>query len=299
MRETVETPVAARCPDRFKGRRILITGASRGIAAAMARALAAEGAAVAVNYSAVADAVASKAQAAETLVAEIVAAGGRAMAIETDLTRDNSGHTLVEKAIDALGSVDGLVLSASVQRHVPFLLQSREDLNIQMRVNLYANIEILQSAIPPMVAAGFGRILTIGSIQEVVPSAEMPIYAMTKAGLKNLVENLAVQTAPHGITVNNLAPGLIQTDRNEHRRADIEQWQRLARSANPLGRAGTPEDLVGAALQLLSAEASFITGATLYATGGAHIPVARADSHGSDLVLPPVSPSASRAGGTG
>ena len=291
--ETLPEPVRTK---RFEGRRVLVTGGSRGIAAAIARALASEGARVAINFSASADASAGKSEAARALVAEIEAGGGSAQAIEQDLTVAGGGRALVEKAIAGLGSIDGLVLSASIQRHVPFLRQSPEDVDAQFRINLHANIEILQAVLPPMVKAGFGRILTIGSIQEVAPSPEMPIYALTKAALKNLVENLAIQAGPHGVTINNLAPGLIQTDRNAHRRADPDQWQKLTRSANPVGRAGTPEDLVGAAIHLLSKEAGFITGATLYATGGAHIPASSADGRRTGLMLPSGEPADSARG---
>ena len=285
--------------DRFTGRRILVTGGSRGIAAAIVRALAREGASVAVNFSQAADSAAGRAQAADEIVAGIRGEGGTAVAVEADMAQPGEGRRLVRAASAAIGPIDGLVLSASVQRHVPFLQQSDDDLDIQFRVNLRANIEVLQAAIPPMAEAGYGRILTIGSIQEVAPSAEMPIYSLTKAALKNLVENLAVQTAAQGITVNNLAPGLIETDRNAHRRIDMGRWNELTRMANPLGRAGTPEDLVGIALQLLAPESAFVTGATIYATGGAHVPGAAAGGRhaGEAGSAPP--PGASRSHETG
>jgi NAD(P)-dependent dehydrogenase (short-subunit alcohol dehydrogenase family) len=118
----------------------------------------------------------------------------------------------------------------------------------------------------------YGRIVTIGSVQEIAPSPEMPVYAATKAAQANLVRNLAVQFAPHGVTINDLAPGLVETDRNAFRRRDPAEWASSVRVANPMGRAGMPEEIAGAALYLCSDAASFVTGATLYVTGGAHIP---------------------------
>ena len=98
---------------------------------------------------------------------------------------------------------------------------------------------------------------------------------MTKAALENLVRNLAVDNAPHGITVNNVAPGLVETDRNAFRRHDSESWREFAASANPLGRAGQPGDIAGSVLFLASEAAAFITGATISVAGGAQIPGAR------------------------
>ena len=99
---------------------------------------------------------------------------------------------------------------------------------------------------------------------------------MTKSAQENLVRNLAVQNAPYGITVNNIAPGLVQTDRNAFRRRDPAVWNALAASANPMGRAGQPDDISGAAVFLASDAAAFVTGATIHVTGGAHIQQGRA-----------------------
>lgn len=258
----------------FEGRRALVTGGSRGIAAELSRALARRGALVGVNFSAAADGASGKQSAAERLVDEIRAEGGKAVAIEQDLMQDQAGVALAEKARAEIGPVDTLILSASIQYHVPFLEQSVAQVTDQMRINLLSNIQILQGLLPDMVRANYGRILTIGSIQEVSPTAEMPIYSMTKAAMKNLVENLAVQGGAQNVIINNIAPGLVATDRNAFRREQPEQWERLQKRANPVGRAGVPQDLTAMAMHLLSPENGFTTGATIYATGGAHIPMA-------------------------
>lgn len=265
------TPDAGR---EFEGRRVLVTGGSRGIAAELSRTLARKGALVGVNFSAAADGASGKQSAAERLVAEIRAEGGQAVALEQDLMQDRAGVALAEKARAGIGPVDTLVLSASIQYHVPFLEQSVEQVADQVRINLFSNIQILQGLLPDMVRANYGRILTIGSVQEVSPTAEMPIYSMTKAAMKNLVENLAVQGGAQNVIINNIAPGLVATDRNAFRRKEPEEWERLQKRANPVGRAGVPQDLTALAMHLLSPQNSFTTGATIYATGGAHIPVA-------------------------
>lgn len=268
----------------FTGHRVLVTGGSRGIAAELSYQLAMRGAEVAVNFSAAADSRFGRAEAASSLIERIEADGGRAISVEQDLLEPEGGSSLAEKAQAIAGPIDTLVLSASIQYHVPFLLQTAKDVADQIRINLQANIELLQTLMPPMALAGYGRILAIGSIQEVSPSPEMPIYAMTKAAMKNLVENLAVQSASRGIMINNIAPGLIQTDRNAFRRSDPSDWERLQSRANPVGRAGLPGDLTALALHLLSPENTFTTGATIYSTGGGHIPVGSGGY--AELVLP-------------
>lgn len=268
----------------FSGHRVLVTGGSRGIAAELSYQLAMRGAAVAVNFSAAADSRFGRAEAAQALVDRIQADGGKAISVEQDLMLPGGGIALAEKAQELAGPIDTLLLSASIQYHIPFLLQTQQDVADQIRINLQSNIELLQTLIPPMAEAGYGRILAIGSIQEVSPSPEMPIYAMTKAAMKNLVENLAVQAAGNGLMINNIAPGLIQTDRNAFRRTDPADWEKMQLNANPVGRAGQPEDLSALALHLLSPDNTFTTGSTIYSTGGGHLPSGIGAR--PDLVLP-------------
>ena len=256
----------------FTGRRVFVTGGSRGIAAAIVRAFAAGGAAVAFNFSAAADRQAGFPDAAADLARELRGAGRASHPLEADLLTPDVAIELADRVIAAFGAPEIVVLSASLQINQDFLAVTPRDLEAQLRVNLVANVQLLQRLIPEMRRAGRGRIIAIGSVQEVAPSGEMAVYAMTKAALENLVRNLAVENASYGITVNNVAPGLIQTDRNAFRRQDMEDWRRLAADANPLGRAGQPDDITGAVLFLASNEAAFVTGATIFATGGAHIP---------------------------
>ena len=268
----------------FAGRRVLVTGASRGIAGAIAQALGARGAYVALHHSAAADEAAKRPQAGADLARRIKEAGGGAGLIEADLTREGAGRALAEAAL-AQGPIDSVVLSASIQVHRPFLLQTAEDVARQLRINVTANIEILQALMPGMAQRGFGRVLVVGSVQQANPSPEMPIYALTKAALANLVENLAIQSAPRGITLNTLAPGLVETDRNAFRREVPGAWEEASQRANPVGRAAQPAEMVAPALYLLARDSAMTTGATLYVTGGAHVATANGGQW-RPLVLP-------------
>ena len=117
-----------------------------------------------------------------------------------------------------------------------------------------------------------GRVVTIGSINQVRPEPELAVYAALKDAQKNLCLNLARQYAPFGVNLNNLAPGLIATERNRWRRQDEAAWAQIQRAVSPTGRAGTPNDLVGAALLLCSDAGAYIAGADLMVTGGGHLP---------------------------
>lgn len=261
--------------DRFslEGRTALITGASRGIAAAIARGIAEQGAAVAINYSAQVDTAFGTPDAARKLVREITAGGGTAVTAEGDLSDKSVPRRIVDEVTEKLGALDILILSASVQINKPFLEMTESDIEAHLEVNITAGHKFMQFVLPAMLERGWGRIVTIGSVNEASPHSIMAIYAATKAAQTNLVQNLALQTAPHGITVNNIAPGLVKTDRNLDMRLEGEEnWRAQARRATPMGRAGLPEDIVGAAIYLCSDAASFVTGATIHVTGGAHIP---------------------------
>lgn len=257
----------------FSGRRVLVTGASRGIAAEIVRGFCRSGAEVALHYCARLDAKAGFPTAAEALSDEMAATGARVSLIDLDLASPAAGAELGRRAQDALGAVDIVVSSASAQINKPFAQISEADTALQVQVNLTAPLQLFQAVLPGMCARGFGRIVTIGSVQEVSPSAEMAVYAMTKAAQENLVRNLAVTCARQGVTVNNVSPGLIATDRNAFRRADAAGWDAMVRSANPMGRAGLPADVAPAVLYLASDDAAFVTGTTIYVSGGAHLPV--------------------------
>ena len=257
--------------ESLEGSRLLVTGGSRGIAAAIALRAAELGARVAVNHCSEIDRLSGHPGAGAELAGSMNKVGATAVSIDMNLLDDDAGHAVVREARNAFGGIDCLVLSASIQVEKPFDRQTRDDLDRQFNLNLRANIAILQAALPEMVTNRYGRVLSIGSVQERAPSAAMPIYTVTKSAMKALVECLALEYASSGVTLNTLSPGLIATDRNVRYRTDASTWDLIQHRANPMGRAGMPAELVPSAIHLLSPDSAFITGATLYATGGAHI----------------------------
>ena len=254
------------------GRVALVTGGSVSIGRSLALAFADHGAAVAIHHSAAADAAFGLPDAAAETAQECGGRGARAVIIETDLAAPGAGRVTVERAIAALGRVDVLVVGASIQYRGAFETVTAEQIERQVAINFRATIELLQAALPPMKQRGWGRVVTIGSINQVRPEPELAVYAALKDAQKNICLDLARQYAPHGVTLNNLAPGLIATERNRWRRADAEAWKRIERTVSPMGRAGTPDDLVGAALLLCSDAGAYIAGADLMVTGAGHLP---------------------------
>lgn len=253
------------------GRRALVTGGSVSIGRSIALAFADAGADIAIHHCAAADVAFGKPDAAKETANAIGERGGRAVVIEADFAVPGEARRTFEAAVDALGGVDVLVVCASIQYRVPFDDVTAEQIERQIQINFRASIELLKAALPPMKARGWGRILTLGSINQTRPEAELSIYAALKSAQHNLTINLARQYAPFGVTVNNLSPGLIATERNRWRRTDAQAWATIEEDSSPMRRAGTPEEMAGAALLLCSDAGSFITGADLQATGGRHL----------------------------
>ena len=259
--------------DRFAmdGRVALITGGSLSIGRALALAFAEHGADIAIHHAAAADAAYGFPDAAQETAQECSGRGARVAIVDRDLAEPGAGRAVVESAIAALGRVDILVVGASIQYRGPFVSTTPEQVQRQFAINFQATIDLLQAALPAMAERGWGRVVTIGSINQVRPEPELAVYAALKDAQKNLCLNLSRGYAPRGVTLNNLAPGLIATERNRWRRADAEAWTRIEANASPMGRAGTPQDLVGAALLLCSDAGAYIAGADLMVTGAGHL----------------------------
>lgn len=255
----------------MSGRRALVTGGSLSIGRAIVLAFADAGADIAIQYAGTADEALKSEGAAQDLSKELAGRGVRHGLIEADFAIVGEGKRTVLEAERLLGGLDVLVLCASVQQREAFVDISAAERERQTRINFDASVELLQAAVPGMQKRGWGRILTIGSINQTRPEPTLAIYAALKSAQHNLGINLARQLAPYGVTVNNLSPGLVATARNSWRRVDAGQWQTIERNANPMGRAARPEEMAGAALLLCSDAGSFITGADLQATGGAHL----------------------------
>src|SRR6185295_18237661 len=236
-------------------------------------AFAQHGAAIAIHYAAAADAAAGLPDAAHATLDEVRARGAGGCVVESDLAERGGGRRAVETAIAQLGRVDVLVVCASTQTRTAFIDVTHEEIERQYAVNFRATVELLQAALPPMKARGWGRVLTIGSINQLRPAPDLAVYAALKAAQANLAMNLAREYAAYGVMINNLAPGLVATERNRARREDPAAWARFEASvAYPIGRAAQPDEMVGAALLLCSDAASYIAGADLMVTAAAHVP---------------------------
>lgn len=245
----------------LKGRSALVTGSSRGIGAAIAEGLAAAGATVVLHARTLA--------ATDATHQAITTAGGTAYALAADLSARGQATRLIREAERAAGGLDILVINASAQVNAPLDDLDDADLDFQIAVNLNATIEMLRTCLPLMAGRGWGRVVNIGSINQARPKGIVTAYAATKAAQHNLVQSQARGYAQKGVLLNTLAPGLVDTDRNaDRKRSDPEAWSDHVRQVNWMGRAGNPEEMVGAALFLASDACSFMTGETIFVTGG-------------------------------
>jgi NAD(P)-dependent dehydrogenase (short-subunit alcohol dehydrogenase family) len=242
------------------GRTALVTGARREIGRAIALTLAELGARLAIHHAGTAEEAAD----ADAVVQEIEGAGGIARAFGQDFAADDAGR-LLAASVSAWAAVDILVLNASIELPEAYEDISRAHFDRQIAVNLRTPLELLQILVPPMAERGWGRVLTIGSVQQMRPHPKMMVYAGTKAAQWNWMRNLARQFGGKGVTVNNLAPGAILTARNRAQMA-VEGAALVERI--PAGRLGHPNDLCGAAALLCSDAGAYINGVNLYVDGG-------------------------------
>jgi 3-oxoacyl-[acyl-carrier protein] reductase len=241
------------------GKRALVTGASRGIGAAIAKALAAEGTDVAITYE-------KSAEAAAEVVSAIKAVGRRAIAIQADNADAAAVQASVEKTVAELGGLDILVNNAGILRLSPVKDISLEDINALLQVNVRAPIVASKAAIPHLGQGG--RIINIGSFfaDRVPGGAGLPVYALTKSALTSFTQGLARELGPNDITVNVVQPGSIDTDMNPAH----GPFGETLRSITALGRYGTVEDIANIVTFLASPKAQYITGTALTVDGGAN-----------------------------
>jgi glucose 1-dehydrogenase len=245
---------------RLNGRTALVTGARREIGRAIALGLAGAGARLAIHHAG----SAIEAHDADAVVSEIQALGGDAVAFGQDFTGDDAGKTLAE-TVTAWAPIDILVLNASIELPEDYRAITRAHFDRQIAVNLRTTLELLQALVPAMAERNWGRVLSIGSVQQERPHPAMLVYAGTKAAQLNWMLNLARQFGGQGVTVNNLAPGAILTARNRDQM--VTEAAGLVQRI-PAGRLGNPDDLVGAAMLLCSDAGRYINGANLYVDGG-------------------------------
>ena len=242
------------------GKTALVTGSSRGIGKAIALGLAQCGASVAVHYVGHSD----EAQA----VADQIP---NSCIVQGDLLDDDAPRKILTQVREQLGEIDILVLNASMQFRQAWDEVTREKFDQQVIANFRSEFEMIQLAAPQMIQNKWGRILTIGSVQQHRPHSAMIPYAATKSAQETMVRALAKEFAPHGVTINNLAPGVILTDRNTEALSN-EGYRQKVMDMIPMSRGGEARECVPAALLLCSNAGSYIRGIDLIVDGGMRLP---------------------------
>lgn len=239
------------------GRVALVTGATRGIARGIALDLARQGWAVAVTFR-------TDARAAEATRVAVEAAGARALVLQADLGEAGEAQALVGRVETAWGRLDALVHGAGPYHDGPLLEETPERWRETFRQNLDPLLFLAQAAAPGMQARRWGRILGLGlaTADRLSAQPNVTAYFIAKAGLLVLVRSLAEVLAPHGITVNAVSPGILETEGRP--RPDLDAL--LPRI--PAGHLGTVDDVVAAARFLLSEDARYVTGANIHVSGG-------------------------------
>ena len=241
------------------GRVALVTGASRGIGRAIAKALAARGASVAA---------AARGENARETVEEIRAGGGTAELFSMDVTDAASVAAVIAGTVEKLGRLDILVNNAGITRDQLLLRMKREDWDAVIATNLTSAFTCSQAALKPMLKQRHGRIINISSVVGQSGNAGQASYVASKAGLIGFTKTVALEVASRGITVNVVSPGYIATDMT---RVVAEGAQNQWATKIPMQRAGTPEEVASAVVFLASDEASYITGHVLAVNGGLYM----------------------------
>jgi len=241
------------------GRTAIVTGASRGIGRAVALSLAGAGATVVA---------AARGDHAEATAAEIAGAGGQAVAVSMDVTDAASVQAAVDATLERFGRVDVLVSNAGITRDQLLLRMKRGDWDAVLATNLTGAFICAQAVAKPMLRQRAGRIVFVGSVVGQMGNAGQANYAASKAGLVGFAKSLARELASRGVTVNVVAPGLIDTDMT---RVVGESARAAWASSIPLGRLGSPEDVAAAVTFLASDAAAYITGQVLAVNGGMYL----------------------------
>jgi glucose 1-dehydrogenase len=246
---------------RLQDKVAIVTGSASGIGKAIALGMAAEGAAIVVDYI-------GKNDLANKVVSQIQSAGGKAQAIEADISNPEQVNNLVQQTVKSMGRVDIFVNNAGIEYKHPFKEYPLELWQKVIAVDLTGPFLCAQAAARAMIQQGNGgRIINISSVHEDLPMPTNAPYCAAKGGLRMLMRTIAVELAPHQITVNNIAPGAIYTPID----ADVEankEFEDALMAEIPLGRWGKPQEVAGLAVFLASETAAYCTGGTFFIDGG-------------------------------
>jgi glucose 1-dehydrogenase len=246
---------------KLEGKVALVTGSSQGIGAAIALRLAQEGADVVINYR-------SHPETAEAVKQQVEAVGRRSVAIAADIGSIDSINQLIAGSVAALGQIDLLVNNAGVEKNASFWEVTEHDYDFVLNTNLKGAFFVTQAFVKHLQSRKApGKIINISSVHEDLPFPHFTAYCMSKGGLKMMTRNLSIELAPFGITINNIAPGAIETPINTALLNDPEKLKALLENI-PLNRLGKPNDVSSAVAFLASSDADYITGTTLVVDGG-------------------------------
>ncbi len=244
----------------LRGKHALVTGGSRGIGAATALLLARAGAAVTVAYR-------DNHEAAGSVVEQITAAGGRAVAVDGDLRERGAADSIVRRAREQLGPVDVLVFNSGIWKRAPVDEMTGEQLRETLETNLHAAFSCCRAVVPEMKERKSGNLILISSTAGQRGEAFHSHYAASKGALISMTKSLAAELGPFGIRVNSVAPGWVDTDMSDEVLSDPE-LRAAIRSDIPLGRIARAEDIAGPILFLASDLSSHVTGEILNVNGG-------------------------------
>jgi 3-oxoacyl-[acyl-carrier protein] reductase len=245
---------------KLAGKVAVVTGASKGIGASIARALADEGASVVVNY-------ASSKQDAERVVAEIVARGGKAIAVQADVSKPPHIERLFSEARRSFGRLDILVNNAGIYEFSPLEGVTEEHFHKHFNVNVLGLLFTTKEAVKQMGPEG-GSIINIGSVASSIRMPNSAVYSASKAAVDAITGVLAKELGPRKIRVNSISPGVIETEGARAGGFVGTDFQKAVEAQAPLGRVGQPDDIAPTAVYLASSDSKYMTGETLLVSGG-------------------------------
>ncbi|MDQ1300806.1 MAG: 3-oxoacyl-[acyl-carrier-protein] reductase [Chloroflexota bacterium] len=242
----------------LQGKIAVVTGSSRGIGAAIAKELAAQGATVIINHR-------DSATQAEAIAAEIIAAGGSAAVISANVSEFAEAQRLIKETVERFGRIDILVNNAGTTRDMLIMMMPEADWDLVIQTNLKSAFNCSKAAVRPMMKQRAGRVINITSVSGLAGQAGQTNYSASKAGMIGFTKALAKEIGPRGITVNAIAPGFVPTVLTD---VLNEEQKRAIISMTPLGRFAQPEEIAYAVTFLASDRAAFITGQVLSVDGG-------------------------------